>query len=53
MLCTPSVSSLGGSWPPAGELSVVSVKSEANASDSLTEALSRPLFEKKMAGMGM
>jgi hypothetical protein len=37
----------------SGELSFVSCKSEENVSDCLTKALSRPLFEKGLEGLGM
>jgi hypothetical protein len=37
----------------SGELSFVHCKSEENVSDCLTEALSRPLFEKGLEGLGM
>jgi hypothetical protein len=37
----------------SGELSFVYCKSEENVSDCLTKALSRPLFEKGLEGLGM
>jgi hypothetical protein len=37
----------------SGELSFVYCKSEENVSDCLTEALSRPLFERGLEGLGM
>jgi hypothetical protein len=37
----------------SGELSFVYCKSEENVSDCLTKALSKPLFEKGLEGMGM
>jgi hypothetical protein len=37
----------------SGELSFVYCKSVENASDCLTKALSRPLFEKELEGLGM
>jgi hypothetical protein len=37
----------------SGELSFVFCKSEENVSDCLTKALSRPLFEKGLEGLGM
>jgi hypothetical protein len=36
-----------------GELSFVYCKSEDNESDCLTRALTRPLFEKGLVGLGM
>jgi hypothetical protein len=36
-----------------GELSFVYCKSEENVSDCLTQALSRPLFERGLEGLGM
>jgi hypothetical protein len=37
----------------SGELSFVYGKSEDNVSDRLTQALTRPLFEKGLEGVGM
>jgi hypothetical protein len=37
----------------SGEISFVYCKSEENISDCLTQALSRPLFEKGLEGLGM
>jgi hypothetical protein len=37
----------------SGELSFVYCKSEDNASDCLIQALTRPLFEKGLMGLGM
>jgi hypothetical protein len=37
----------------SGELSFVDCKSEENVSDCMTKALSRPLFEKGLEGLGM
>jgi hypothetical protein len=37
----------------SGELSFVYCKSEENVSDCLTKALSRPLFEKGLEGLGI